>query len=64
MIGALALGFDGVEAGFVRVGRVRKDQICGVGDIVWEMVWRSGDSALSDRASARPSTGPGEAAAG
>jgi hypothetical protein len=32
MIGALALGFGGVEAGFVGFGSVRSDQICRVGD--------------------------------
>jgi hypothetical protein len=32
MIGALALGFGAVEAGFVAFGGVRLGQICGVGD--------------------------------
>jgi len=31
MIGALALGSGGVEAGFVAYGQARADQICGVG---------------------------------
>jgi hypothetical protein len=38
MIGALALVFGRVEAGFVRLGRLRHDQICRLGDTVRDMV--------------------------
>jgi hypothetical protein len=38
MIGALALVFGGVEAGFVGFGGVRRAQICRVGDTVRDIV--------------------------
>jgi hypothetical protein len=49
MIGALALGFGALEAGFVRFGRVRQGQICGVGDMVGDTVPRN---RIGDRVSA------------
>jgi hypothetical protein len=39
MIGALALVFGRVEAGFVGVGEVRSGQICRVGDTFRDTVW-------------------------
>jgi hypothetical protein len=38
MIGALALGFGGVEVGFVGFVQVRRGQICRVGDTVRDTV--------------------------
>jgi hypothetical protein len=46
MIGALALGFGGAEAGFVGFGGVRQRQICGVGDIVRDAVFGRSDRRL------------------
>jgi hypothetical protein len=40
MIGALALGFGGVEVGFVEFGRVQRGQICRLGDIVGDTISR------------------------
>jgi hypothetical protein len=38
MIGALALAFRGVEAVFVGFGRVRRGQICRLGDMVGDTI--------------------------
>jgi hypothetical protein len=43
MIGALALGFAGVEAGFVGFSGVWRGQICTVGDMVGDTVPRRSD---------------------
>jgi hypothetical protein len=51
MIGALALVFGGVEAGFVGFVWIRSGQICRVGDMVGDTVPRN---RIGDRVSAAP----------